>query len=93
MPTILREHAEQQFAEELIELAKSDKRQRPPNWKLSPWSVVGRMGSLLIPSLSYHQPPYPTKIHFDAQLPARVCRRRDLFLHRSYLWPVANPDD
>jgi MoxR-like ATPase len=40
MPTILREHAEQQFAEELIELAKSDKRQRPPNWKLSPWSVV-----------------------------------------------------
>lgn len=39
MTTILREHAEQQFAEELAELAKSDKRQRPPNWKLSPWAV------------------------------------------------------
>lgn len=37
---LLREHAEQQFAEELDELAKTDKRQRPPNWKLSPWAVV-----------------------------------------------------
>lgn len=37
---LLREHAEQQFAEELEELAKADKRQRPPNWKLSPWAVV-----------------------------------------------------
>lgn len=37
---LLREHAEQQFADELEELAKADKRQRPPNWKLSPWAVV-----------------------------------------------------
>ncbi|HEY9741000.1 MAG TPA: AAA family ATPase [Coleofasciculaceae cyanobacterium] len=37
---ILREHAEQQFAEELEELAKVDKRQRPSNWKLSPWAVT-----------------------------------------------------
>jgi MoxR-like ATPase len=37
---VLREHAEQQFAEELEELAKVDKRQRPPNWKLSPWAVT-----------------------------------------------------
>jgi MoxR-like ATPase len=37
---ILRQHAEQQFAEELAELAKTDKRQRPPNWKLSPWAVA-----------------------------------------------------
>ena len=36
---ILRQHAEQQFAEELAELAKNDKRQRPPNWKLSPQAV------------------------------------------------------
>jgi MoxR-like ATPase len=39
MTTILREHAEQQFAEELGELAKADTRPRPPNWKLSPWAV------------------------------------------------------
>ncbi|MBD2120924.1 AAA family ATPase [Trichocoleus sp. FACHB-262] len=37
--TLLREHAEHQFAHELDELAKQDTRQRPPNWKLSPWAV------------------------------------------------------
>jgi MoxR-like ATPase len=40
MSNLLREHAEGQFAEELAELAKTDTRQRPPNWKLSPWAVV-----------------------------------------------------
>src|SRR5215470_12175956 len=36
---VLRQHAEQQFAEELAELKKADDRQKPPNWKLSPWAV------------------------------------------------------
>src|SRR5512146_3433067 len=36
---LLRPHAEQLYAEELAELAKADDRQRPPNWKLSPWAV------------------------------------------------------
>lgn len=36
---ILRQHAEQQYAEELAELARVDDRQRPPNWSLSPWAV------------------------------------------------------
>src|SRR5579884_2338678 len=36
---VLRQHAEQQYAEELAELAKVDNRQRPPNWQLSPWAV------------------------------------------------------
>jgi len=40
MSLILRAHAEQQFAEELAELAKADTRPRPPNWKLSPWAVT-----------------------------------------------------
>ncbi len=40
MTTLLREHAEHQFAEELDVLAKSDDRHRPPNWKLSPWAVA-----------------------------------------------------
>ena len=40
MTTFLREHAEQQFAEELEALLKLDTRQRPPNWKLSPWAVT-----------------------------------------------------
>ncbi|GMU84011.1 MAG: ATPase [Planctomycetota bacterium] len=37
---VLRQHAEQEFAEELAALAKADDRPRPANWKLSPWAVV-----------------------------------------------------
>ena len=37
---ILRPHAEQQFAAELAALAAADDRERPPNWRLSPWAVV-----------------------------------------------------
>ncbi|HKV59323.1 MAG TPA: AAA family ATPase [Ktedonobacteraceae bacterium] len=39
LQAVLRQHAEQQYAEELVELAKVDERQRPPNWKLSPWAA------------------------------------------------------
>jgi MoxR-like ATPase len=39
MSKLLHQHAEQQFAEELSELAKHDTRPRPPNWNLSPWAV------------------------------------------------------
>ncbi|HEY3966996.1 MAG TPA: AAA family ATPase [Planctomycetaceae bacterium] len=35
----LRLHAEQQFTAELTALAEVDQKQRPPNWKLSPWGV------------------------------------------------------
>ena len=37
---VQRQSAEEQFASELSELASADKRERPPNWKLSPWAVV-----------------------------------------------------
>lgn len=40
VPEVLREHAEQQHADELSALAKSDDRPRPPNWLLSPWAVA-----------------------------------------------------
>ena len=40
MTSILRAHAEHQFAEELHELARNDTRPRPPNWRLSPWAVA-----------------------------------------------------
>lgn len=36
----LRQHAEQQFAEELEQLRRQDSRPRPANWVLSPWAVV-----------------------------------------------------
>ncbi len=40
MTELLRQHAEQQFAEELHELSQVDTRTRPPSWKLSPWAVA-----------------------------------------------------
>ena len=40
MATILRQHAEQLFAEELEALQKSDEGKRLPSWKLSPQHVV-----------------------------------------------------
>jgi MoxR-like ATPase len=36
----LRQHAEQQFADELQALARVDTKPHPPNWKLSPWAVA-----------------------------------------------------
>jgi MoxR-like ATPase len=38
--TLLRQHAEQQFSEELYEIAQADSRPRPPRWRLSPWAVT-----------------------------------------------------
>ncbi len=40
MTTVLRAHAEDQYAEELEALSKDDDRIRPPGWKLSPWAVT-----------------------------------------------------
>ena len=40
MSTLLRQHAEQQFAEELHELKKNEAYPVPENWEMSPQSVV-----------------------------------------------------
>lgn len=37
---LLRAHAESQFADELTALAAADARERPPQWRLSPWAVA-----------------------------------------------------
>ncbi len=37
--TVLRQHAETQYANELEALIACDRRQRPPRWKMSPWAV------------------------------------------------------
>ena len=39
MTSVLRAHAENEFAEELAELKKIDDKPKPPNWHLSPWAV------------------------------------------------------
>jgi MoxR-like ATPase len=38
--TVLRPHAEQEFAHELAAIVAVDERERPPSWRLSPWAVV-----------------------------------------------------
>ena len=40
MSEVQRQNAEQQFADELAQLEAADARQRPPNWRLSPWAVT-----------------------------------------------------
>lgn len=40
MTTVLREHAETLYAEELAALEKFDDKPKPTNWKLSPWAVT-----------------------------------------------------
>lgn len=40
MSVLLREHAEQLYAEELDQIRKCDTRQRPLNWQMSPWAVA-----------------------------------------------------
>ena len=38
--TVLRRHAEQEYAAELAALTSDDDRERPPGWRLSPWAVA-----------------------------------------------------
>ena len=38
--TILRPHAEQEYAAELSAIERQDDRSHPPNWNLSPWGVA-----------------------------------------------------
>ena len=38
--SVLRRHAEEQFAEELAALKAQDDRSRPPMWEMSPWAVA-----------------------------------------------------
>src|SRR2546430_788800 len=40
MMDIVRRHGEDEFAEELEQLAALDNRARPPSWQLSPWAVT-----------------------------------------------------
>jgi MoxR-like ATPase len=57
-PTILREHAEAQFADELAALAKTDDRPRPPSWKLSPWAVATYLLGGTLPDGAEISPKY-----------------------------------
>jgi len=58
MSQVLRQHAEQQFAEELAALKKIDDRPRPPNWVLSPWAVLQYLMGTQLPDGTSITPKY-----------------------------------
>jgi MoxR-like ATPase len=58
MTAVLRPHAEQEFADELAALAAADDRQRPPNWRLSPWAVVTYLLGGTLPDGTVISPKY-----------------------------------
>jgi MoxR-like ATPase len=57
-PAILRRHAEDEFAEELKELAATDQREKPPSWVLSPWAVKAYLLGTTLPSGFEVKPKY-----------------------------------
>lgn len=56
--SVLRPHAEQEFAHELAALAAADTRERPPNWRLSPWDVVTYVLGGALPDGTVISPKY-----------------------------------
>ena len=54
----LRPHAEQEYAHELVALEQCDDRPRPPQWRLSPWSVVTYLMGGELPDGSMIMPKY-----------------------------------
>lgn len=57
-PDILRPHAEVEHAHELAALAAVDDRERPPNWRLSPWAVVTYLMGGTLPDGTVIMPKY-----------------------------------
>ena len=56
--TVLRPHAEHEFAHELAALAAADDRERPPSWRLSPWAVVTYLLGGTLPDGTVISPKY-----------------------------------
>lgn len=57
-PAPLRPHAEHEYAHELAALASTDTRERPPNWRLSPWAVVTYVLGGTLPDGTVISPKY-----------------------------------
>lgn len=58
MTQVLRQHAEQQYAEELAALARHDTRPKPASWKLSPQAVVDYVVGTTLPDGTEIVPKY-----------------------------------
>ena len=55
---LLRPHAEQVFAAELVALQSADDRPRPPHWRMSPWAVVTYLIGGTLPDGTVISPKY-----------------------------------
>ncbi|MBL8823306.1 MAG: AAA family ATPase [Planctomycetia bacterium] len=78
---VLRQQAEQQFAEELVELAKTDDRQKPPNWKLSPWAVKTYLLGGTLPNGFVITPKYIGQARLIEMAVATLATDRALLLY------------
>src|SRR5450759_2037028 len=81
LQAVLRQHAELQYAEELAELAKVDDRQRPPNWKLSPWAVRMYLLGGKLPNGFEVSPKYIGKARLIEIAVATIATDRALLLY------------
>src|SRR5215218_7764187 len=80
MTTLLREHAEHQFAEELAALARADERPRPPSWKMSPQAVATYLLGGTLPNGFVVSPKYVGDRRVIETAVATLCTDRALLL-------------
>ncbi len=79
--TVLRRHAEQEYAEELDALARIDDRQRPPNWRLSPWAVRTYLLGGTLPGGFVVSPKYVGNVRLIEIAVATLATDRALLLY------------
>ncbi len=77
---VLRPHAEVQYADELAALAEHDDRERPPNWRLSPWAVVEYLMGGTLPDGTVIVPKYVGKRRLIEVAVATLATDRALLL-------------
>ncbi len=80
MADLLRQHPEQQYAEELHELAQADTRPRPPSWRLSPWAVATYVLGGTLPNGFKIEPKYIGGRHLIEIAIATLATDRGLLL-------------
>ncbi len=79
-PAVLRPHAEDEFANELAALARTDTRERPPNWRLSPWAVVTYLMGGELPDGTVITPKYVGRARLVEIAVATLATDRSLLL-------------
>ncbi|MDR2641740.1 MAG: AAA family ATPase [Planctomycetaceae bacterium] len=77
----LRQHAEQEFSEELAVLSRHDDRAKPVNWKLSPWAVRMYLVGGTLPDGKVISPKYIGNVRLIEIAVATLATDRALLLY------------